>query len=72
MRWRCVPRPTNEEPVRIGFAPGHAAPHHRATPVDRRLRGMHLSPHGRVDAIGADQQRALASEVERRRVRLAR
>jgi hypothetical protein len=39
--------------------PGHAAPHHRAAPVDRRLAGMHLRAHRRVDAVGADQQRAL-------------
>ena len=58
MRWRCVPRPTNDEPLRIGFAHGGAAPHDRAAPVDRRLRRVHLRPDRRVDAVGADQQRA--------------
>ena len=27
--------------------------------MDRRLRGVHLRPHRRVDAVGADEQRAV-------------
>jgi hypothetical protein len=42
MRWRCVPSPTKDEPLRIGFP----------------TVGMHLRPHRRVDAVRADQQRA--------------
>ena len=38
------------------FRPGHAAPHDAAAPVDRRLVWMHLRAHGRVDAVGADEQ----------------
>ena len=30
MRWRCVPRPTNEEPLRIGFAT--VVPRHMIAP----------------------------------------
>ena len=38
--------------------PGGAAPHDRPAPVDRRLGGMHLRPDRRMDAVGADEQRA--------------
>ena len=38
--------------------PGGAAPHDRAAPMDRRLGRVHLRAHRRVDAVGADQQRA--------------
>ena len=40
------------------LAPGGAAPHDRAAPMDRRLRRMHLRPDRRVDAVRPDQQRA--------------
>ena len=40
-------------------APGHAAPHDGAAPVNRRLRRMHLRTDRRMDAIGADQSPAL-------------
>jgi hypothetical protein len=37
-------------------ARSHAAPHDRPAPMYRRLRRMHLRPHGRVQAVGADQE----------------
>ena len=43
------------------LCPGRAAPHDRAAPVDRRLRRVHLRPDRRVDAVRADEQRAVAS-----------
>ena len=36
-----------------------AAPHDGTAPLDGRLRGVHLRPHGRVQAIGGDQQRSV-------------
>ena len=58
MRWRCVPRPTNDEPVRIGLA--QVVPRHITAPPQwiGGCAGMHLRANRRVDAVGADQQRA--------------
>ena len=36
---------------------GDAAPHDRAAPLNRRLARMHLGAHGRMQAVGSDQQR---------------
>ena len=36
-----------------------ATPHDGAAPLNRRLVGMHLCPHGRVQSVRADQQGAV-------------